>query len=55
MTDEQGEVSGLQRELNTKGLSRRQFLDRLKVMGVGFGAAGAATRMHALSATRRSC
>jgi len=29
----------IQRELNDKGLSRRAFLDRLKVLGVGFGAA----------------
>ena len=29
----------LQKELNTEGLSRRAFLDRLKVLGVGFGAA----------------
>jgi hypothetical protein len=29
----------IQRELNDQGLSRRAFLDRLKVLGVGFGAA----------------
>jgi nitroreductase len=29
----------IQRELNDKGLSRRAFLDRLKILGVGFGAA----------------
>ena len=29
----------IQRELNDKRLSRRAFLDRLKVLGVGFGAA----------------
>ena len=29
----------IQRELNDRGLSRRAFLDRLKVLGVGFGAA----------------
>jgi hypothetical protein len=29
----------IERELNDQGLSRRAFLDRLKVLGVGFGAA----------------
>lgn len=29
----------IQKELNAKGLSRRGFLDRLKGLGVGFGAA----------------
>ena len=29
----------MQRELNDQRLSRRAFLDRLKVLGVGFGAA----------------
>ncbi|HEY7665501.1 MAG TPA: hypothetical protein VH934_20475 [Xanthobacteraceae bacterium] len=29
----------IQKELNNEGLSRRAFLDRLKLIGVGFGAA----------------
>jgi hypothetical protein len=32
------QANDLQRELNQTGLSRRAFLDRLKTLGVGFGA-----------------
>lgn len=35
----QQELQKLEEELKTSGLSRRKFLDRLKVLGVGFGAA----------------
>ena len=35
----QHETHDIQKELNTEGLSRRAFLDRLKVLGAGFGAA----------------
>lgn len=35
------EIAGLQQDLNVSGLSRRRFLDRLKALGVGFGAASA--------------
>jgi hypothetical protein len=35
----QQQTDDLQKELNTEGLSRRAFLDRLKGLGVGFGAA----------------
>ncbi len=42
MNDEQAkiqqELSEIQTELNTKGMSRRNFLDRLKGVGIGFGA-----------------
>ena len=41
MTDTQDTISGLQHDLKTKGLSRRNFLDRVKALGLGFGAAGA--------------
>lgn len=41
MSDNRDEISGLQKDLNTSGLSRRKFLDRLKALGIGFGAAGA--------------
>ncbi len=43
MSDEtkQNEIADLQQELKTSGLSRRGFLDRLKALGIGFGAAGA--------------
>jgi hypothetical protein len=37
--EKQQQAQEIQRELNDKGLSRRAFLDRLKVLGVGFGAA----------------
>src|SRR5499427_8725825 len=37
--EKQRQVQEIKRELNGKGLSRRAFLDRLKVLGVGFGAA----------------
>ena len=40
MTDKHDEISGLQQDLKTKGLSRRNFLDRVKALGLGFGAAG---------------
>ena len=35
----QSELKAIQEELNTTGLSRRNFLDRLAAVGVGFGAA----------------
>ena len=35
----QQQTDDIQKELNTEGLSRRAFLDRLKGLGVGFGAA----------------
>ncbi len=42
MNDEQAkiqqELSEIQSELNTTGMSRRKFLDRLKGVGLGFGA-----------------
>lgn len=42
MSDDQAkiqqELSEIQKELNTTGMSRRAFLDRLKGVGVGFGA-----------------
>jgi hypothetical protein len=41
MTDKHDELAGLQQDLKTKGLSRRNFLDRVKALGLGFGAAGA--------------
>ena len=34
----QQELSEIQTELNTTGMSRRNFLDRLKGVGIGFGA-----------------
>ena len=34
----QQELDAIQTELNTTGMSRRAFLDRLKGVGVGFGA-----------------
>lgn len=34
----QQELSEIQNELNTTGMSRRNFLDRLKGVGIGFGA-----------------
>jgi hypothetical protein len=34
----QQELSEIQNELNTTGMSRRNFLDRLKGVGLGFGA-----------------
>lgn len=37
--DIQRQAGDVQKELNTGGLSRRVFLDRLKGFGVGFGAA----------------
>jgi hypothetical protein len=37
--DKKRQANDLQRELNQTGLSRRAFLDRLKTLGVGFGAA----------------
>jgi hypothetical protein len=37
--EKEHQAQQIQRELNDKGLSRRAFLDRLKVLGVGFGAA----------------
>jgi len=37
--EKQHRAQEIQRELNDKGLSRRAFLDHLKVLGVGFGAA----------------
>jgi hypothetical protein len=37
--EKQQQAQEIQRELNDKGLSRRAFLDRVKVLGVGFGAA----------------
>src|SRR5262245_26777391 len=37
--EKQRQADGLQRDLSDNGLSRRAFLDRLKVLGVGFGAA----------------
>ena len=40
-TNHPQDVAALQADLNTKGLSRRKFLDRLKALGVGFGAAAA--------------
>ena len=52
MSDDQAkiqqELSDIQKELNTSGMSRRVFLDRLKGIGVGFGAvAVAGTAAHA--------
>lgn len=48
MSDEfdakQDELRKLQDELNTKGMSRRKFLDRLAAIGIGFGAAAAVAR-----------
>jgi len=38
----QQELSELQNELNTTGMSRRNFLDRLKGIGIGFGAVAVA-------------
>jgi len=42
MSDDQAkiqqELNEIQKELNTTGMSRRAFLDRLKGVGVGFGA-----------------
>jgi len=35
----QQELKAIQDELQTKGLSRRKFLNRLQAIGVGFGAA----------------
>jgi hypothetical protein len=45
----QSDVKELQADLNAKRLSRRSFLDRLKGIGVGFGAAAAlvGTEAHA--------
>ena len=40
-TKRDGEIANLQNDLKTSGLSRRNFLDRLKALGIGFGAAGA--------------
>ncbi len=37
--EKQRQADEIQAELNGKGLSRRAFLDRLAVLGVGFGAA----------------
>lgn len=37
----QEELKKLQAELNTTGMSRRKFLDRLAAIGIGFGAAAA--------------
>jgi hypothetical protein len=37
--EKERQAQEIQRELNEKGLSIRAFLDRLKVLGVGFGAA----------------
>ena len=37
----QEELKKLQSELNSTGMSRRKFLDRLAVIGIGFGAAAA--------------
>lgn len=37
--DIQRQADDIQKELNAEGLSRRTFLDRLKGIGVGFGAA----------------
>lgn len=34
----QTELDKIQQELKTSGLSRRKFLDRLKALGIGFGA-----------------
>ena len=36
--DIQQQAEDIQKELNTEGLSRRGFLDRVKALGVGFGA-----------------
>ena len=41
LDNKRNEIAGLQDDLKTKGLSRRTFLDRLKAIGLGFGAAGA--------------
>lgn len=35
---QQGELQKLQEDLRTGSLSRRQFLDRVKILGLGFGA-----------------
>jgi len=37
--DIQQQTDDIQKELKAEGLSRRAFLDRLRVLGVGFGAA----------------
>ncbi|MGE3244689.1 MAG: hypothetical protein AB7F96_02935 [Beijerinckiaceae bacterium] len=37
--EKQQELLKLQEELKTTGMSRRKFLDRLKALGIGFGAA----------------
>ena len=45
----QQELDSIQQELNTTGMSRRNFLDRLKGVGLGFGAvaiAGTAAQAH---------
>jgi hypothetical protein len=39
MDKKHNELKAIQQELNTTGLSRRNFLDRLAAVGVGFGAA----------------
>ena len=39
LNKKQSELKAIQEELNTTGLSRRNFLDRLAGLGVGFGAA----------------
>lgn len=53
MSDDQAkiqqELSEIQNELNTTGMSRRKFLDRLKGAGLGFGAlavAGTSAQAH---------
>lgn len=38
-TEKKQELEKIQEELNTKGMSRRKFLDRLKGLGLGVGAA----------------
>lgn len=38
----QQELAALENELKTTGMSRRKFLDRLKALGLGFGAAAVA-------------
>ncbi len=47
----QQELDKIQQELKTSGLSRRKFLDRLKAIGVGFGAAAVVGAEAANAAT----
>ncbi len=53
-TNQPREISEIQADLNASGLSRRKFLDRLKALGVGFGAAAVAGEAVAREATDKT-